>query len=1383
MAKRKDILNAALKALIAGAETSAAIKIPAAFISELASLSADQQEKLGTITQDKFNELINHIDLATLNSAISAVNTEQIKTQVKELMAKVVALDDKLNNSKCEFDLVQISKKANKHLSKQLARDGYDASQDVKQGCVKDILSFISDEKPILFLSGDSGQGKSWLMYSTAITLSSQGTITILVEDASNTLQTAADTFWQDIKGESSTATMRGIVAALRQSGLWKSHWLTLFFDGIQNKAEIQELILTPWEDWGIKVVISCLPEVVETVSEKALNRYTQFPVNGFTITELHEYLRKRLHSNWYGIPHNVINTLRCPLLARLYCDLAEGKAWQPNNEYELFDKYWARIDKGGSLDSAKLKILACSLLHDGSYPWSNDQLLQIGLNSEEVKTLIKSGWIQKIPNGYFEIWHDRLLNWAVAESLIAALQLNKIDNTTFLNKLKELYKSEKLYSGKYLGYVPIDVIWMAANRDVFSPNLISQIIETLDNTEWHYRRILYSEILPTIGPKIIPALFERLEAVIIKDDVLMINEIINTIISFNHNNVTTFASKLLMSDQPFSQLAAMKIFSKKPDKSVLNRLWELHCKIESNPKPYLREHESKSYIYHDSFGALKSCVKLCPNWLEQTINHTDSSQPIHDLAWLIANLDDGRNVWHRCKKILFEKTSSTKERCLAINIGKYCDNSELDWLISRINKDADDFSRSSALHALIRIDPDRAIEEMARLPSSELYLSRQYCFSELLMKKPKATYTKLLQMMNNCPNVWEIAHVFQGNENLINDEILNYLLDSLEALLDKELRTPSPNNILPLYGPLSLLADMNRLHLLECFQNKKGSSLEDKLTSWIFRRGLRHTSICDHEQEHAIKTLYKIGGSGFTKVINSWLNTNNHYGSFDGLCRAMKRFDQETINNLIQITQGKELWNDFPFDQSQAAFVLAQLDQINAVIKTILQWGLQLDSKVTHWKLDHLPINDNSISSVFNNLKYDSEVSPGLVMAIGVAGRKDKIDVIRSILQNSSDNPDITLACILTLGRLRDDLPETTELIAEYLEVEKHRHAATIALFQIASNQALDKLFSYLEKQYNEWLAINLLEYEHTFDKTLNEIQKYLENKGEMTKLEMLNSLFRISPDHKALNVLLLQTQYQEAVRAGIYIDENASSWHEGLKASAIEILARFDKEAAFEAAWATLQDTKAHDREYYPYIMINIDKQRAISSLLIQLGVEESYRVIRAIGKSLNNVSSSIPIERLLKSSNNLEKLAAVRLSGWMKLSTELEDELKECLNEVDERICLAARESLGRINITRETDVLIEAINSEQDISRKWILLDSLLAITDPGDKHTNWPCWASELIKTLPAHMQYYFVETMKKRIDELSKEIDKKDEQFQRNKQNRPLWLETYEPSI
>ena len=89
MAKRKQVLNAALKALLAGVQTSAAVKIPATFISELASLPDDKQKVLAELTPEQFNELLTQSELAAINAASSAADAKQIKALLKELLDKV----------------------------------------------------------------------------------------------------------------------------------------------------------------------------------------------------------------------------------------------------------------------------------------------------------------------------------------------------------------------------------------------------------------------------------------------------------------------------------------------------------------------------------------------------------------------------------------------------------------------------------------------------------------------------------------------------------------------------------------------------------------------------------------------------------------------------------------------------------------------------------------------------------------------------------------------------------------------------------------------------------------------------------------------------------------------------------------------------------------------------------------------------------------------------------------------------------------------------------------------------------------------------------------------------------------------------------------------
>jgi tetratricopeptide (TPR) repeat protein len=89
------ILNAALKALIQGAQTSPIIKIPAAFISELASLPDDKQQVLAKLNQDQFNELLNQSYLATINAAASATQAKKNEILLQMVLQKLDELTDK----------------------------------------------------------------------------------------------------------------------------------------------------------------------------------------------------------------------------------------------------------------------------------------------------------------------------------------------------------------------------------------------------------------------------------------------------------------------------------------------------------------------------------------------------------------------------------------------------------------------------------------------------------------------------------------------------------------------------------------------------------------------------------------------------------------------------------------------------------------------------------------------------------------------------------------------------------------------------------------------------------------------------------------------------------------------------------------------------------------------------------------------------------------------------------------------------------------------------------------------------------------------------------------------------------------------------------------
>jgi len=163
--KRKDVLNAGLKALLAGAETSALIKIPATFISELAALSKDKQESLGSLSQEQFNELLTQSELATINAALAAAETRKIKGDTEEI---------RKDTTKIRGDTTEIKKDVNKLIARfdALLSSGIKKDERVFKNLPYSSIGnlFKGREEILEKLRAQVGSGKA-----TAITQSIQG--------------------------------------------------------------------------------------------------------------------------------------------------------------------------------------------------------------------------------------------------------------------------------------------------------------------------------------------------------------------------------------------------------------------------------------------------------------------------------------------------------------------------------------------------------------------------------------------------------------------------------------------------------------------------------------------------------------------------------------------------------------------------------------------------------------------------------------------------------------------------------------------------------------------------------------------------------------------------------------------------------------------------------------------------------------------------------------------------------------------------------------------------------------------------------------------------------------------------------------------------------
>ena len=138
-----------------------------------------------------------------------------------------------------------------------------------------------------------------------------------------------------------------------------------------------------------------------------------------------------------------------------------------------------------------------------------------------------------------------------------------------------------------------------------------------------------------------------------------------------------------------------------------------------------------------------------------------------------------------------------------------------------------------------------------------------------------------------------------------------------------------------------------------------------------------------------------------------------------------------------------------------------------------------------------------------------------------------------------------------------------------------------------------------------------------------------------------------------------------------------------------------------------------------------MDIDSERAIPILIDQLAVEESQSVIRSICRALLAADVDSRMAEWLESDDPRTRCAACTVAGWAGHGKDLETMLRERLGDDDEDVVREAVKALDRWGLRQESQRLSWGILSEHNSVNRWILLDCLLALADPGEASCDWP----------------------------------------------------------
>jgi hypothetical protein len=820
-------------------------------------------------------------------------------------------------------------------------------------------------------------------------------------------------------------------------------------------------------------------------------------------------------------------------------------------------------------------------------------------------------------------------------------------------------------------------------------------------------------------------------------------------------------AIEMLSDSSPGVQRAGMLLLADSPNALALDRLWELHCQGQADPTPFLSEHEQDFVLYEDSYGALRSCSRLDPAWLETAIARANpATEPVHDLAYLVSGLDDDGAMWRRCKENLRMKVPVSKERSLALNILHYQDKDETEWLLDRVSR-ADDLVGPVAFQALVQIDENLALDHMTDVPEQELYCTRHWFLPDLLIRRPRETRERLLRCIHEHPSPWQFAAVFEGVENAINVPILNVLLDTLEPLLRTEIEHGLPENQGSVVWSCEFVAKLTDRELLTCLRQRRNTAFEKALVDWLLWRGPQNSGFVEHDKQNALGVLSKIGGNGLATVVNDWLTRGNRHSRLDAMKLSARGWTTETVQLLRERSLSDELWDGRPIEQGYAADALATMGEWRDVVRFQVRWGLHTLNRATdhRWSVERL--DDIAMLPATEKAKSNQLLEPGVAMALALGHRDEFLGLIHDTLAASTPDSESSHACVIAMWWIADTTDNAVSLLTRQLSVPSQRHSVTNALLVNRTDAAAAALLQHIRKEYDWQVAAILLNDDRVRDEVMPLVKKSLSTGHSINSETELHHLLRRVRDAATLTALFSDADVQEALRQRATCQEG-SFWYVGTKATAVEALAVVDPSAAYAGALAALQNDSSHDREMYPYLMTQIDANRSTCDLIEQAQAEQHTSVFWAIARALSKTNCLEAIKTLIASVSSKEREVGSKLCIHGESGEALEESLRHLLKDPTSGVARAAREALEAIESRRNTNQLLRAISEETDHSYRWALLDALIASADPGDERQPWPEWASRAVDTLPFAMRRYLGEGIAKRRKDIRDEANRRE---------------------
>ncbi|HYK02226.1 MAG TPA: HEAT repeat domain-containing protein [Thermoanaerobaculia bacterium] len=1201
----------------------------------------------------------------------------------------------------------------------------------------------------LFVFSGESGQGKSWCLADLAYALmeTDRGGLVVFVSatgDLDTDLTTAIQRIVRDVLDHNTAASFAQLVAHVRKTVPdLADPWLTICLDDVASSAEIIALCRARLDDWGIRVALTASPRLARHEALKARGAIIE-PVPDFSDNELREFLRRHGRS-WTAIPPDVRRTMRRPLLAAIFA--REKEQWSPNVEYELYDACWRRLSTVREQpdhpdDVTAMLTLAADFAAGGQYPWSLKKLKQLEIDGAQQMRLESIGWLRADEHGAASIWHDRLLNWAVAENVAQDVREITNDVPAIAAIIERFWKDATTNaSGRpRLTYVPMDVVWICAAREMLSTNQLAAVVRTLEPTHFSEAREFY-KLLASTGSVIVPVIAQRLRELSDDDQDahgVEVNAGMAIVLALRTSPRAAPPHIVALLRDPLPRLRDIGIRAARelPTGAYAPVLWSMlldhDAAAATSPGDSMQgsqRHWKRSRLY----GALAASVADAHEWLEKKILALET--PDRDavtLAWLLSTLANaaGRLLWLKVKDKLIASTPPEKPGGLIACIRNYGDAEEIprleDWLAS-----PHDFAAPSALGALAIVAPDKALDIVGTGESSLVSHFASWWLPWLMLTRRQETLATTRARLAHDPSV---AEWFRGHEHELDAETIDAFVTHLSGRLQTFLGAESVSERY-LQDLAHVLRSAAHSIGIDRLRAQAASQFERRLVAAIGRLPWEETRLIPEPSDDLRVLLRRVSEQAAIEALVAALKSEGVTTiEIDSSIAYPVPDVVKALRALLH--QQAAAWDrdDIPETAIRIARALALVGDDEGVIEAVWAFGPNIiDDDVAWLTGDREPMDKALVSRLLDALSSTDEAQR--VRAVEGLRISRRPEFLARVLEQAAEPGASRSMRYHAIRAARDLVKRGVEVprLAQDLvrgDCDDVRHVLAELLLASGTPASLDLLAELARK----------LPFDHVRDEAIVEQLVETSERGrEMA--ELLRSHLWPFPHSPMMRndsdawVRLFPVIADDELRQAA-LDFALIESHSIDSIAVIECVASFDSDAAFDLITAALKSDRK-GREVLPRYLLRFGPHHAASTLLAHLP-DERVALVRWASCRVLRWSSDESIRARVREMAE-DPAAAVReaaydCAGWRGDVFTAEELRGAALNDDTFAVRIAARDALRRQLRLRQTAELRARLAASGG-SDAWVYAEALTTYGDPhllakeDDELCIWPTLAT------------------------------------------------------